>query len=167
MPPYYNNATICNLLLCHLTLLPLQNTGPLFFLAQNTTGWPAKRFPFLTWARISVFLCVSILLYGENNTMTSYLTIILIISSDIAAYFIKWRIQRLKYSLARCCGPIRNKKVTKLPNQNWRPFTCSRDFLDGNKIQAALRRFHLHCKYFEKVITTKWLKNLTRKQILR
>ena len=59
----------------------------------------------------------------------------------------------------------------KLANQNWKSFNCSRGFLPGvslagSKIQAESRRFHLYCKFCERFVTTKWLKNPTRKQIL-
>ena len=52
---------------CHLTLLPLQNTGFRFSFPRTLLADRRSFFLSLTWARISSCLLVSLLLYKENK----------------------------------------------------------------------------------------------------
>ena len=52
---------------CHLTLLPLQNTGFRFSFPRTLLADRRSFFLSLTWARISSSLLVSLLLYKENK----------------------------------------------------------------------------------------------------
>ena len=83
---------------CHLTLLPLQNTGFRFSFPRTLLADLRSFFLSLTWARISSSLLVSLLLYKENKNCDE---------CNRVAYFDAW-----------CMAGKRKRDCMQLENNN-------------------------------------------------
>ena len=84
---------------CHLTLLPLQNTGFRFSFPRTLLADRRSFFLSLTWARISSSLLVSLLLYKENKNCDE---------CNRVAYFDAWCMARKR---KRDCMQLENNNL--------------------------------------------------------